>query len=155
MKKIVIRKPSQPTKKRSTDDHDLSNSDIELQPAEKVATTLSTGSIRMQTYKANLTYKETWKKQHPWMDYDSSLKGVVCTVCKTYGKVPVQARGAWVTRPVDNWVKATTLLKNHEKPEWYLAAVEKRVPNQSAQKHGDVVDIIDLLCILNIVTIAQ
>lgn len=76
------------------------------------------------------------------MDYDSNLKGMVCTVCKTYEKVPVQARGAWVTRPVDNWVKATTLLNNHEKSEWHLAAVEKRGLNQSAQKHGDVVDII-------------
>ena len=67
---------------------------------------------------------------------------MVCTVCKTYGKVPVQARGAWVTCPVDNWVKATTLLNNHEKSEWHLADIEKRALNQSAQEHGDVVDII-------------
>ena len=28
---------------------------------------------------------------HPWMDFDSTLKGMVCTVCMAYGKVPVQA----------------------------------------------------------------
>ena len=43
------------------------------------------------------------------MNYDSTLKGMVCTVCKVYGKVPVQAKGAWVTRSVNNWAKATTL----------------------------------------------
>ena len=59
------------------------------------------------------------------MDYDSVMKGMVCIVCKAYGKVPVQARGAWVTRPVSNWVKATALLKKHDKSEWHVAAVEK------------------------------
>ena len=142
MDKFVIRKPSKPAKRGSADGHASSDSDIEQQPPQKVAATSSSVSLRMWTYKNNLTYKEEWKKQYPWMDYDSNLKGMVCTVCKTYEKVPVQARGAWVTRPVDNWVKATTLLNNHEKSEWHLAAVEKRGLNQSAQKHGDVVDII-------------
>ena len=75
------------------------------------------------------------------MDYDSGLKGVVCTVCKNYGiqKVP---SSAWVTRPVDNWMKFTTLLKKHEKSGWHLVAVERRAVNQSSQDHCDVVDII-------------
>ena len=32
------------------------------------------------------------------MEYDSALTGIVCTICKVYGKPPVQARGAWVKR---------------------------------------------------------
>jgi len=52
------------------------------------------------------------------MEYDSTQKGMVCTVCKAYGKVPVQAKGAgavqakgaWVTQPVNNWMKATHCL---------------------------------------------
>ena len=142
MDKFVIRKPSKPAKRGSADGHASSDSDIEQQPPQKVAATSSSVSLRMRTYENNLTYKEEWKKQHPWMDYDSYLKGMVCTVCKTYGKVPVQARGARVTRPVNNWVKTTTLLNNHEKSEWHLAAVEKGALNQSVQEHGDVVDII-------------
>lgn len=63
--------------------------------------------------------------------------------CKVYGKVPVQAKGAWVTRPVNNWAKATTLLANHEKSEWHLAAVERRAFSQSAEKRGDVIELID------------
>lgn len=76
------------------------------------------------------------------MNYDSTLKGMVCTVCKVYGKVLVQAKGAWVTRPVNNWAEATTLLANHEKSEWHLAAVERGAFSQSAEKHGDVIELI-------------
>ncbi len=140
MDKFVIRKP---TKRASADC--VHDSDTELQPPEKVAavsseSTRPSGKMKMHTYKGKLTYDAGWKKKHPWMDYDTQLKGMVCTVCKVYGKAPVQARGAWVTRPVDNWVKATALLTKHEKSDWHLAAVEKRALSQSAEEHGDVVE---------------
>lgn len=64
------------------------------------------------------------------------------TFCTEYGKLPVQARGAWVTRPIDNWVKAATLLKKHQQSEWHLSAVEKYALFQLSQEHGDVVDLI-------------
>ena len=55
---------------------------------------------------------------------------MVCTVFKDYGIVPVQARGAWVTtRAVDNSVKTTKLLKEHQNSEWHLAAMKKRALN--------------------------
>ena len=139
--KFIFKKPAQ-------HDQDSSDSDTELQQSpEKVAARSKVGTIRKKTnkmreYKTNLSYNEAWKKKHPWMAYDSSKKGMVCTVCKIFGKIPVQARGAWVTWPVDNWMKAATLLRKCEKSEWHLAAVEKRALNQSAQEHGDVVDII-------------
>ena len=65
---------------------------------------------------------------------------MVCTVCKLYGKVPVQAKGAWVTRPVNNWVKATTLLAKHDKSDWHKAAMEKQSLSLLTQKHGSVVE---------------
>ena len=52
----------------------------------------------------------------------------------------VQAKGAWVTRPVCNWVKATSLLAKLEKSEWHLAAVEKKALSQLIEKHGGVVE---------------
>ena len=47
-----------------------------------------------------------------------------CQVCKMYDKLPASAHGTWVTKPIDNWVKTTELLKMHEESEWYLASVE-------------------------------
>ena len=142
MDKFIIRRPPLPSKRSSVADGNSPDSDNENQTPEKVAATLPSDTTKMRTYKSNLTYNEAWRQGYPWMDYDPSLKGMVCTVCKVYGKVPVQARGAWVSRPVDNWVKATALLKKHEKSEWHLAAVEKKALSLSAQSHGDVVDII-------------
>ncbi len=60
----------------------------------------------MRAYKNNLKYDSAWKKTYPWIEYDTSNQGMLCSICKEHGKVPVQARGAWVTRPVNNWVKA-------------------------------------------------
>ena len=94
----------------------------------------------MQTYKSNLLYDPSWKEKYPWMEYDSTLKGMVCTVCKVYGIVPSQAKGAWVTRAVDNWTKAPERLKKHDESEWHLAAVEKRRLSLSAEQHGKVVE---------------
>ena len=51
---------------------------------------------------------------------------MVCSRLARSGKVPVQAKGAWVARLVNSWPKATNLLANHEKSEWQLAAAEKR-----------------------------
>ena len=87
----------------------------------------SSSSGKMRSYKDNLLYDPAWKSKYPWMDYDSVMKGTVCIVCKAYGKVPAQARGAWVTQPVSNCVKATALFKKHEKSEWHVAAVEENL----------------------------
>lgn len=63
-----------------------------------------------------------------------------CTVCKVYGKVPIQAKGAWVTRPLSNWVKVTSLLAKHDESDWHKAAMEKQSLSTLTQKHGDVVE---------------
>ena len=76
------------------DDHDSSDFDSEVHPPKKAAATFSAGAIKMQAYKTKLTYNASRKMIHPWMNYDSHLKGMVCTVCKDYGKVSVQAKGA-------------------------------------------------------------
>ena len=54
-------------------------------------------------------------------------------VCKDYGKVPAQARGAWVTRPVNNWPKASVLLAKHSKSDWHLVALERRALSQAVE----------------------
>ena len=54
----------------------------------------SSSSSRWRPYKDNLSYDPKWKSKYSWMDYNSTLKGMVCTVCKVYGKVLAQAKGA-------------------------------------------------------------
>ena len=94
----------------------------------------------MRAYKDNLVYNPTWKNEYTWMDYDSFQNGMVCTICNFHGKPPVQARGAWVTRPINNWVKAKSLLIQHEKSVWHAAAIERMVMSQSTEEHGNVME---------------
>ncbi len=65
---------------------------------------------------------------------------MLCSICKEHGKVPVQARGALVTRPVSNWVKATSLLKKHAQSDWHIVAVEKKALSLSVSEHGTVME---------------
>ena len=74
--------------------------------------------------KENLLYDQAWKSKYSWTNYDSVMKGMFCIVCKAYGKVPVQARGAWVTRPVSNWVKTIALLMHVW--VWLVGVVSRR-----------------------------
>ena len=104
----------------------------ELTPARTEA------AERMRLYKDNLHYNPEWKKKWLWMEYKEEEGGMFCSVCKKYGKPPVQARGAWVQRPVNNWVKATELLNRHEKSEWHKVAFEKHILAESAAKHGNI-----------------
>ena len=73
----------------------------------------------MRSYKDKLRYNPQWNKKWPRIEYKEEAG---CSVCKKYGKPPVQARGAWVERPVTNWVKATELLNKHERSEWHKVA---------------------------------
>ena len=62
---------------------------------------------RIKSYKKNLKYNVEWKVKWKWMVYDEQEGGMFCTPCQKYCKPPAQARGAWVTRPISNWVKTT------------------------------------------------
>ncbi len=44
----------------------------------------------IKSYKDKLSYDPKWKKQYPWVEYNSLFKGMVCSVCTTHGKMPVQ-----------------------------------------------------------------
>ena len=95
---------------------------------------------KMKSYKSNLRYDPGWRVNYPWIEYDSKSKGMLCSVCKVHGKVPVQSRGAWVSRPVSNWVKATSLLSKHDKSDWHVAAMEKRALSLSLTEQGTVIE---------------
>lgn len=74
---------------------------------------------RMKMYKKKLKFNLKWKEKFKWIEYNQQVDGMFCQVCKQYGKPPASARGAWVTKPVNNWVKATELLRQHEKSDWH------------------------------------
>ena len=60
-------------------------------------------------------------------NHDSNkITGMICNICNAFGNPPVQARGIWVSRPVNNLVKATSLLRKHGLAEWHFDQWRKR-----------------------------
>ena len=59
-----------------------------------------------------------------------------CSVCKVLGKYQCKRQRGLGTRPVCNWVKATSLLQKHEKLDWHLAVVEKQALSLAVMDHG-------------------
>ena len=98
----------------------------------------SSTTAKMRSYKKRMKYNRDWQMKWRWLLYDED--GMYCSICMNYGKPPPQTRGAWVTRPVQNWVKAVELLSKHGKSEWHLAAIEALAMSESAKQHGDIVD---------------
>ena len=65
---------------------------------------------------------------------------MLCSLCKKFGRPPTQANGAWVTRPIYNWVKATELLAKHERSDWHRASVEASALAEMAKNRGDIIE---------------
>ena len=131
--------------------HQSSSESIET-PAAKRSSYDNSGSSRdntsstrdrMKRYKHQLKYNPEWAVKWQWMQYDEQKGGMICTCCKKFGRPPVVSRGAWVSRPINNWVKATKLLDKHSKSEWHLASVEAQVLADSAKQSGNVVERMD------------
>ena len=64
-------------------------------------------------------------------------EGMFCEICGKYGKPPASACGAWTSKPVKNWIKATELLRQHEKSEYSLASVEVQAMSSLASTSGN------------------
>ncbi len=93
----------------------------------------------MRSYKDNLSYDPKWKKQYPWIEYNSCFNGMgVFNLYILWQSSCTKAKGAWVTRPVCNWVKAISLSAKHDKSEWHKAALEKQKLSLLTEKHGNV-----------------
>jgi len=91
---------------RNTGD-ESSSDDRELDAPPNKAMTLQSGSsqfsgcyssnsAKIRSYKDSLSYDPEWKRLYSWMDYNSSVKSMVCSVCTSFGKVLVQAKVSWV-----------------------------------------------------------
>ena len=104
---------------------------------------LSSSEARIRQYKDKLQFNPAWSNKWPWMEYSEDQGGMFCSVCKKHGKIPVQARGAWVQRPISNWVKATELLSKHANSDWHKTAVEKSVLADAAEQQGDIMQQIE------------
>ena len=115
MDKYVVRTQRALHRVAGSEDHYIDQSSAKR---PRVATTSSQAEISNTVkYKSKLKYNPEWGRKWRWVGYDEHKGGMFCSICKKYGKQPVVAHGAWVSHPVNNWVKATELLSKHDKSE--------------------------------------
>ena len=147
MERFLVRKRSRPASGDEphtgpgTSSSSLSSCVAGTEPAKRMCVgdaSQSSTTAKMRSYKKRMKYNRDWQMKWRWLLYDED--GMYCSICRKYGKPPPQTRGAWVTRPVQNWVKAVELLSKHGKSEWHLAAIEALAMSESAKQHGDIVD---------------
>ncbi len=134
MKRFLI--PQEPGNSAGANESQPSTSKRPRQMSEGGGPTVAE---KMKMYKKNLKFNPKWKDKWCWIDYLPN-DGMYCSICKRFGKPPPSARGAWVSKPVANWVKATELLRQHERSEWHLAAVEVKALASVAQTSGDIIE---------------
>ena len=147
MYRFVVRRPrdtsansSSSVAGSSTSTTDIEEHDITTAAKRPRIATSASKNEKMRQYKQNMKYSPDWKAKWNWILYDQLQDGMFCSYCKKYGKPPVGTHGAWVTRPISNWAKATQLLAKHEKSEWHLASVEAHTLSEMSRKSGDVVE---------------
>ena len=58
---------------------------------------------KKKCYKKKLSYKKVWEKVYPWVQCEDPEVGMLCTLCKKWGRPPPSAEGGWRTRGIVDW----------------------------------------------------
>ena len=61
---------------------------------------LSSLSEKKKQYKAKLSYKKAWEKNHPWLQCTNPQEGMFCTICMKWGKPSPSTKGGWTARGI-------------------------------------------------------
>ena len=83
----------------------------------------SSVSEKKKQYKAKLSYKKAWEKNHPWLQCTNPQEGMFCTICMKWGKPPPSTKGGWTARGISDWNHASELIKQHESSRWHKDSV--------------------------------
>ena len=67
---------------------------------------------------------KNWENESSWLVHDEEINGALCRVCKqtTAENTTQHTGGVWVTKPFQNWKKATERMKAHERSSLHTQA---------------------------------
>ena len=95
-----------------------SDSDIAEPPAKKACGELIQPSTTKRKYFKN------WENKFSWLVHDKDINGAFCRVCKqtTAESTYHTAHRCWITKPFQNWEKATKRIKVYERRSLHTQA---------------------------------
>ena len=103
-----------------------SDDETDVQDSSTALTTESKEAKRRRkakSYKAGLSFRPKWKETYDWLLCESSDEGMFCSICRTHGRPPSSAKGAWTVRGIRNWNHGAEMLKQHNSSQWHKDAV--------------------------------
>ena len=104
------------TQKKQSDKSSGEESDTEesLYRADKSKTFMTCPVYnKISAQQKKLGYKKVWEKVYPWIQYEDPEVGMLCTLCKKWGRPSPNAKGEWRTRGIVDWNHTTEPLKHH------------------------------------------
>ena len=95
-----------------------SGSDVAEPPSKKAHRELIQPSTTKRKYSKN------WGNEFSWLEYDEDINGAFCRVCKqtTAESSTQHTGGICVTKPFQNWKKATERMEAHERSSLHTQA---------------------------------
>ena len=83
-------------------------------------------------------YNKKWEEDFPWLEYDQDYEGAFCEVCRKRGKSLQRIGGAWITKPFNNWKKATKKMRAHLQSDVHIQSCDAEFTATRAMKEGRV-----------------
>ena len=118
-----------------SDFEDGNESEIDVQPnPPKKHCSSSTSKSPSKSGSGIRRYNKKWEETFPWLEFDESLQGAFCELCKKGGRSLQRTGGAWITKPFTNCKKATQKIKSHSKSEVHLLSCQLDVEADELDK---------------------
>ena len=83
-------------------------------------------------------YNKKWEETFPWVEYDENFQGAFCKVCRKRGMSLQRTGGAWITKPFNNWKKATEKMRAHSQSEVHIQSYEAELAASTAMQEGSI-----------------
>ena len=84
-------------------------------------------------------YSKEWNETFPWLELDENLQGSFCKLCKKGGRSLQKTGGAWITKPLTDWKKATQKMKPYSKRKVHLLPCQLGMEADKARKEGAII----------------
>ena len=113
----------------SSSEGDSESTDTEYsKPRVKKQCTVSTVPERRQSKSRPLRSKRKYNNEN--------FQGAFCKVCRKRGMSLQRTGGAWITKPITNWKKATEKMKAHSQSEVHIQSYEAELAASTAMQEG-------------------
>ena len=102
-------------------------------------TSTSSSTVTKTATSGKRRYNKKWEETFPLLEYDEDYRGAFCKFCRRRGKSLQRTREAWITKPFNNWKKATERMRAHSQSDVHIQSCHAELAATRAMKEGSIV----------------